>query len=262
MAKVVENARIIANREIAPGIWNMRLDCSDVATLVLPGQFVHVRVPEYSVQTLRMPFCVYDASADAGWFEICYQVLGDGTEQLTSLGADDMLSVVGPMGHGWTMPEDAKHALLVGVGMGVAPLVMLARELATRGVVVDMVLAARSSNLIIARDRIIPSVKASGGTISIATDDGSEGRHGFANQVSDPLVASGAYDYMCVCGPAIMEKVTVKAALDAGLRCDVSLERLMACGIGICLSCVVDTTEGRKRCCADGPVFDASEVIW
>ncbi len=147
-------------------------------------------------------------------------------------------------------------------GVGAPALNLLGRKLAINGAKVDAVMGAQTASKLVCQEHIECSVKPSGGTIHITTDDGSAGVHGFVTQVSDELIASGEYDYVAVCGPLPMEKNVVKAAIEHDVFCEVSMEKLMACGVGACLGCIVETKTGRKRCCVDGPVFDAAEVVW
>lgn len=261
--KLQETGRVCFNREIAPGIFHMSAELPRIAQTSLPGQFVQVRVcDEPSVQFLRMPFAVYDVAAQDGTLDICYQVVGAGTRQLASIKPDDMIDCVGPIGNGWHIAQDMRHALIVCGGVGAPALNLLARELAARKVKTDAVMAATSAKRLVCRDAIRASVVESGGTLHVATDDGSEGTAGFANAVSDALIARGGYDYVAICGPLPMERACSKAAIEAGIPCEVSMEKMMACGVGACLGCVIETTGGLKRCCVDGPVFDAGEVIW
>lgn len=263
MGKTKEIGRIVLNKQIASGIYWMSLNAPNIARLARPGQFVQVCVYGIpSVQFLRMPFAVYDANPVMDAVDICYQVVGEGTRQLSELAPGEFVDIVGPIGNGWTIPEGAKRALLVSGGVGAPALNLLGRKLATEGVRVDAVMGAQSADKLACHEHIECSVKPSGGKLHITTDDGTAGTHGFVTAVSDELIASGEYDYVAVCGPLPMERNVVKAALANNVHCEVSMEKLMACGIGACLGCVVETTGGRKRCCVDGPVFDASEVIW
>ena len=263
MAKMQEYGRIVLNKQIAPGIFWMSVNAPDIAAAALPGQFVNMRVyGRPSVQFLRMPFCIYDASDVLNAVDICYQVVGEGTDQLSKLAPGEFVDIIGPIGNGWNPPKNTKRALLVCGGVGAPALNLLGRSLAIKGAKVDAVLGAQTSSKLVCREHIECSVKPSGGTMYITTDDGSEGVHGFVTQVTDELIASGLYDYVAVCGPLPMEKNVVKAAIEHGVFCEVSMEKLMACGVGACLGCTLDTEAGRRRCCVDGPVFDAAEVIW
>lgn len=260
--KLQETGRIFANVRIAPGVYRMTVTAAGIAAATRPGQFVHVRTPKHPVQMLRMPFAVYDADTVNGTVDICYQVVGEGTAQLAELAEGDELDLIGPIGNGWNPPEGARHALLIAGGVGAPALNLLARQLAASGVRVDVVMGFRGKENICCVERFEASVAVGGGKIFITTDDGSFGTHGFVTAESDALIASGEYDYVAVCGPTPMMANAVKPALEHGVPCQVSMEKLMACGVGACLSCVVDTSSGKKRCCVDGPVFDASEVVW
>ena len=255
-------ARVISNEEIASGIFEMALDAPEVAHDAQPGQFVHVRVAYAPVQFLRMPFCVYKADASTGALHICYAVVGEGTSQLAGLFADDEVDVIGPVGNGWSVPKSMTRALLVAGGAGAPAVHLLAGQLAATGIAFDMVLGAASADKLICIDEMRAQLNQVGGELKICTDDGTAGTHGFVTAETDGLIASGEYDYVAVCGPTPMMANVVKPALAAGVSCQVSMEKLMACGLGACLSCIVETRDGRKRCCVDGPVFDASEVVW
>ena len=257
-----ETGRVLANEQIAPGIFCLTAEAPQIAREARPGQFVHVRVSENPVQFLRMPFAVYDVDMQAGSVDVCYQVVGAGTEQLSGLGTGSYVDFIGPVGNGWTPPVDAQHALLIAGGVGAPAVNLLARQLSSAGVKVDAVMGAQTKGKFACVDRIQASCEASGGTVYLTTDDGSFGTHGFVTAESDGLIASGAYDYVAVCGPTPMMRNAVKPALERGVTCQVSMEKLMACGVGACLSCIVETVNGRKRCCVDGPVFDAAEVVW
>lgn len=259
-----ELGRVLSNECIAPGVFVMEITAPLICNEARPGQFVHIRVVDSPIQLLRMPFGIYDCNPEIGSIEICFQVLGEGTKQLSGLSIGDKVDVVGPIGHGWTMPAEAKHAMIIAGGLGAAPMNLLAREMAVNGVKVDVVLGGPTSERLVCRERLAKSVEASGGKFLVSTDDGSEGLHGFCTQISDELLQEeGAdYDYICVCGPGPMERNAVKVPMAKDIYTEASFEKLMACGIGACLSCIVETVDGRRRCCVDGPVFDVTKVVW
>ena len=277
-AKFCERARIMSSSFSAEGIFELALYSPRIAAATRPGQFVHVRVTGPSVQFLRMPFAVCDVGrgSDAGRgsdvgrgsdgtpqsIELCVQVVGTGTAQLSELGVGDFLDVMGPIGTGWSVPAGTARALLVGGGVGTPALILLARSLADAGISADAVIGAQTAQKLCLTERISEILAPVGGTLHITTDDGTAGTHGFVTAVTDDLVASGAYDYVAICGPEPMMRSVAVSAIDAGIACQVSAERLMACGVGACLSCVIETTSGKRRCCVDGPVFDAREVVW
>lgn len=176
---------------------------------------------------------------------------------MTRSAVGDIVSIIGPIGRGWEPPVELGKALLVSGGLGAAPLSMLAHELRGRGVQVDIVMGAPTSDRLVCRDRLTVC-----GTVQVATDDGSDGLQGFCTELSASAFDTAAYDYIATCGPQPMQAIVARQAYEAGVRCEVSLERLMACGVGACLSCVVETVSGSRRACVDGPVFDAREVVW
>ena len=148
--------------------------------------------------------------------------------------------------------------------MGAAPLFMLCERIAASEASVDVVLGAQTKDALVCRERYAALL---GGEPRCATDDGTYGRAGFCTSLVEEALAAAAeegspYDYVAVCGPEPLMKIVAGLAADAGVRCEVSMEKRMACGIGACLSCVVDTVDGKKRACVDGPVFDARKVVW
>lgn len=253
---VFENVEIVRNERVAEGVGLLVLESPRIAAHVQPGQFVHLRVSTDTPRILRRPFSVH--RVHRGRLEILYQVLGAGTRELSLKRSGERMDAIGPLGQGWRIPEDMDHALLVAGGLGAAPLASLADALADRGVAVTVALGAPTAERLLARDVFERIARR----VVVATDDGSLGHHGFVTQIVGGLIADDEPDTVYVCGPEVMARIVCTQASDAGVRCQVSLERLMACGVGACLSCVVSTTSGLKRACHDGPVFDAEEVLW
>jgi len=251
-----ERAEVLANNRLAEGVGLLVLHAPYVALHVRPGQFIHLRVTDEVDPLLRRPFSVHRVSAQR--IEILYQVLGRGTRVLSLVETGDTLDLIGPLGTGWSIPEDMSHALLVAGGLGVAPLGFLAEALAERGVAAVAAYGAPTAERLAGRVPLEVSVRK----IEVATDDGSEGERGFVTALSERLLAEEHFDRVYVCGPEAVERIVSMQAREAGVPCEVSLERLMACGVGACLSCVVRTTEGVRRACVDGPVFDASVLLW
>jgi dihydroorotate dehydrogenase electron transfer subunit len=191
--------------------------------------------------------------------EILYQVLGAGTLRLAEKEpGDTSMDLVGPLGHGWDVLPNTAHALLVGGGLGAAPLGMLAEHLASAGVATVVAQGAPTVERLVGR-RLFERVSR---RVEVATDDGSAGEQGFVTSVTARLLDSEQFDMVYICGPEIMERAVIEQCSQHTVPCQVSLERLMACGIGACLSCVVSTRSGLKRACVDGPVFDAEEVLF
>ncbi len=253
----LEHVRVLANDRVAPGVGLIVLHAPRTAASIRPGQFVHLRVATGADIILRRPFSVHRASGER--IEILYQVLGAGTLRLAEKPTgDESMDLLGPLGHGWDVPEGAAHALLVSGGLGAAPLGMLAEELAERGVAVSVAMGAPTAERLVARELFERVARV----VEVATDDGSAGEKGFVTGPATRLLDAETFDVVYTCGPEPMQRIVAGLATGRGIACQVSLERLMACGIGACLSCVVTTTSGLRRACVDGPVFAAEEVVW
>ena len=259
---VDELVTLLSNEEVAPQLWLADFLAPRIASTVRPGQFVHVRIPDFDGHVLRRPFSVGAWSRGEGRISILYQTVGKGTRKLSEASADTVTNMIGPIGRGWNPPQGIKKALLVCGGVGVAPLMMLARELAATGTETICLLGATTADRLVG----VNGLAAAGVDVRIATDDGTDGHHGFCTDLIEEN-AEGV-DYIAVCGPGPMEVAAareievLRGVLSPDVVCEVSMERRMACGVGACLSCVVETVAGRKRACVDGPVFEMSEVIW
>ncbi len=292
--KFDERAMLIDKQKLcdAPEIYRYRLQAPRIAHLAKPGQFVSIK-PENSTQFLRIPLAVYavhasndcacDTDANAGKnigehhtentpsLDVVFQVVGAGTTELANVDVGKYIYVQGPLGNGWGVRQntdiddtadakdaDNKKALLIAGGMGAAALYLLAEQLEAKGYKLDVVLGAANKDLQV----FMSSFEELADSLYITTDDGSAGTKGFVTAISDDLIAKNDYAQIYMCGPYPMMAAATKAALVKDAPCQVSLERLMACGVGVCLSCVTKTTSGLKRVCADGPVFDIKELIW
>lgn len=254
---LIESVRVVANERLATGVGLLVVDAPRCSALVQPGQFVHLRIGEGTDTILRRPFSVH--RAHDGKLEILYQILGTGTLRIAEKPVGDAsMDVVGPLGTGWDIGADIDHALVVAGGLGAAPMGMLVEQLAARGVACVVAQGAPTSSRLVARDLFEDVARR----YECATDDGSAGEHGLVTALTTRLLGSEDFDIVYCCGPEAMQRAVARQALEHGVRCQVSLERLMACGVGACLSCVVTTASGLKRACVDGPVFEAEEVCW
>lgn len=255
-----ESSTVLKNVQRTDALYVMTLESPEIARTVQPGQFVHMEIPTLQAHILRRPFSIYDADPDAGTIDILYQVVGTGSADMTAWEAGFETTTLGPIGRRWFPPKGIERALLVGGGVGAAPLYMLCAELIGQGIDVEVVLGAATGEALVCRERY---EGLRGSSPLCATDDGSFGAHGFATVHVEELLGRGeTYDYAAVCGPEPMMRAVAAMTCDAGIRTQVSMERRMACGIGACLSCTCDTTAGRKRVCMDGPVFDVTELGW
>ena len=251
--KEIHDFTIIYREQLGQHYFRLVLQHNGKMQPVTPGQFVEVQVEGCREVMLRRPISVHDVDQEADTMSLLIQIVGNGTRRLAELKVGDKLNMVYPLGHGFSTDIPAgSHALLVGGGAGIAPLMHLAKELGTKGIKPTILLGGRTAELIPVRDDFKPY-----GELCIATDDGSLGHKGLV--ISHPAF-SEQYDMIYTCGPTPMMKAVARSAAERGIRCEVSLENMMACGVGACLCCVTDTDEGHRCVCKDGPVFDAIKL--
>ena len=258
-ALVNETAPMLINEQVGPRLFLTTLKSPEIAAAVQPGQFVHMKVPGMADHILRRPFSIYAADVESGTVDILYQVVGYGSDHMTTLEPGAVTEMVGPVGHGWSIPEGAKKVLIVAGGVGAAPLFMLTEKCVAAGLDTVVVLGAQTKDALVCKDRYEALL---GAEPRVATDDGSYGRAGFCTSLVEEALAEGDVDVVFVCGPTPLMKIVAGQAAAAGVTCFVSMEKRMACGVGACLSCVVETVDGKKRSCVDGPVFPAEKVVW
>lgn len=214
------------------------------------GQFVEVEVPGNKQVMLRRPISIHDVDSENNTMTLLIQVAGKGTLTLSQMNEGERLNLVYPLGHGFS--QQGTNVLLVGGGAGIAPLLHLSKCLKAKGVTTTILLGGRNKDMIPVRDEFNPY-----GTVGIATEDGSLGEKGLVTQHS---LFPASYDHIYTCGPTPMMKAVARYALDKNIECEVSLENMMACGVGACLCCVVDSDEGHKCVCKEGPVFNAKQL--
>ena len=252
LPKFVEEARIAAHESPGAGVYIMTLTSPAVAAEALPGQFVDVSVP-LGTSILRRPLGIAEVSRAEGWIRLIYRVVGQGTQALAAARPGARVSVLGPLGKGFR--TQLHRPLLVGGGMGLSPLLFFAAE--SRGTA-SVLMGGRTKDELFWEHIYAPYVHE----VFITTDDGSYGTKGFVTTLLPELLAKESYDGIAVCGPPVMMQRVAALAASYDVPCEVSLERHMACGLGACLSCAVDTKYGRRKVCKDGPVFSADEVYY
>ena len=251
--KEIHDFTVIKRQQLGDQYFRLMLEHGGQMLPVAPGQFVEVLVEGSREVMLRRPISVHDVDEVRGTLNLLIQIVGNGTRRLAELKEGDKLNVVYPLGHGFSTDIAAgSRALLVGGGAGIAPLLHLAKVLVTNGVHPTILLGGRTADLIPVRDEFRPY-----GELYIATDDGSLGHKGLV--ISHPAFSED-YDMIYTCGPTPMMKAVASSAAKRGIRCEVSLENMMACGVGACLCCVTDTDHGHRCVCKDGPVFDITTM--
>ena len=233
---------IQSNEQIAKNVYRMQLGGD--TTGILPGQFVNIRVQG---QFLRRPISVCNITD--GILTIIYKVVGVGTEAMSHLPIGTQLDVLTVLGNGYDLSKAGEAPLLVGGGVGVPPMYMLARQLREAGKKVRVILGFNTKDEVFYEEEF----RALGCDVTVTTVDGSHGVKGFVTNALD-----GQQSYYYTCGPLPMIKALLQAA---GTNGEVSMEERMGCGFGACMGCTIQTTQGPKRVCKEGPVFPAGELI-
>lgn len=251
---------VASNEEVGEGIWRMVARSEELATKLAPGEFVNVEVPGNRAHLLRVPLSFAGVDAEEGTVEFVYAAVGDATRRMTQMRPGEGARLTGPCGHGWKDPLWEGRMLLVAGGIGITPVLAAGRWLASKGIEFDAVVGAQTATKLWG----IPELEAAGAKrIAITTDDGSQGTKGFTTEAMQDLVNENEYAEVITCGPNVMMAGVSRIAEDAGLDCQVSLERMMGCGFGACNVCNVALTRGGyASCCMDGPVFYGKEVAW
>ena len=234
---------IQANELLAKSVYRMQL--AGDTTGILPGQFVNIRVEG---QFLRRPISVCNITD--GVLTIIYKVVGVGTEAMSQLPIGTQLDVLTVLGNGYDLSKAGDNPLLVGGGVGVPPMYMLARQLREADKKVRVILGFNTKDEVFYEEEF----RTLGCDVTVTTVDGSHGVKGFVTNALD-----GKQSYYYTCGPLPMIKALLQAA---GTNGEVSMEERMGCGFGACMGCTIQTTQGPKRVCKEGPVFPAEELIF
>ena len=226
------NAKILSNEEVAEKIFRLTVDAPELAKNSRAGQFVQVKISDEF--TLRRPLGI--ASTAGGTVKIFYRAVGRGTEKLSARRAGETLNILGALGNGYS--NFGGKILLVGGGMGLAPLLCAAEKFSA-----DVLLGGRTKDEVIFwQEEFRPHV----GKIFVTTDDGSYAKKGFAIDLLPEVFSAENYSAILTCGPEVMMRGVAKFAAEKNIPCEVSFEKRMACGLGACLSCSIDTVDGRK----------------
>lgn len=266
-------AMILSNAEISPGYWRMRMTAPPEFAAAQPGQFVMVRVSGSIDPLLRRPFGIFDVgrylpfqsgAVAQPYLEILYRVVGKGTALLSNLHNTDLLDVLGPLGRGFDLGRGDEEKLIVGGGVGLAPLYMLAKELHKKSKV-RLFAGGRTRDDILC----ITEFERLGVECYTATEDGSLGECGLVTEaLLRRLATMKGKSSIYACGPHGMLNAVANIAAAQNILCQVSLEGYMACGVGACLGCVhpghnhSPETPDFRCVCTEGPVFESGELKW
>ncbi len=255
----------VVRRNRSGAYWSLTVSSPEIAERARPGQFIEVAV-EAPDTLLRRPFSisrVTQQGPQAGTVEFVFDSHGPGTRWLTTITEHDALDVVGPLGSGFPMPKRTVSCLLIGGGYGVAPLFFLGEQLQALGMRVDMIVGAATADRI--HDAI--TAKRMSASVTFTTEDGSMGETGRVTDVMDDVIDRCRTDVVYACGPNPMLAAVSAEAARRKLPCQVSVEEHMACGVGVCWTCVIpiverDGTVHHRRSCIDGPVFSGHRIDW
>ncbi len=253
--KYTQNNYVLLEKQtLAKNIFDFTILCPDIADAASEGQFIHILPAGH---TLRRPISICGIDKKKGTLRIVFEAKGDGTKLIADTPKGSVLDIVGPLGHGFVLPETDKKVIITGGGIGVPPLLPLAKHYGKNAVVI---LGFRNSQAVILKE----DFEACGAKVIICTDDGSYGVHGLVTvPLKDELSDAAA---VLSCGPIPMLKAVAKEAEEKNVPCQVSLEERMGCGVGACLVCACKVKKNGEEkfghVCKDGPVFDSKEVFW
>lgn len=254
MEMIKETAKVVRQQQIDEGIFVMELSFPKGAALAKPGQFIAMYCNDKS-KLLPRPISICGINKEEGTLRVVYRVAGEGTKEFSEMKEGDTLEVMGPLGNGFALKEE--KAIIIGGGIGIPPMLELAKQL---NVEKTVVLGYRTSTFLKDEFEAVCDVK-------VATEDGSQGTKGTVIDAIEKYGVEGKVIYAC--GPMPMLKALAVYAEEHGMEAQISLEERMACGIGACLGCICKTKEkghhtnvNNTRICKDGPVFDAKEVVF
>mgnify|MGYP001159218826 CR=1 FL=1 len=249
----LEDVKIIENIQIANNYYLMKVNGDKMAKYSKPGQFFMLQCKDHS-KVLRRPISLHNV--DENILEFYYEALGNGTKEFTKLSIGETINIQGPLGNGYDVDIKNKNIIIVGGGMGMAPLKYLIKNLDESNKVI-FIAGGRNAQAI----KIIEKFNFKNIKIEIATDDGSIGIKGNTVDLLKEKIKNKKIDIIYTCGPHPMMLAVAEVAKENNIRCQISLEERMACGIKACVGCSILTKNGMKKVCHDGPVFESTDII-
>jgi len=255
--KIVRNLVVTENIALNTTNFLIKLASSDSLPLLKPGQFVNIEIKDSCEIFLRRPFSVFDVDYETNTMSLIVKILGRGSKKLTEIKTGESISVIFPLGKGFSYPKKDDRILLIGGGSGVAPMLFLAKESGLKRENISLILGAKTID-----DHINVDDYGQYCNLYYTTEDGSLGEKGFVTQHSVFQNNLNNYDKIYACGPDAMMKAIAKEAKKENVFCEVSLENLMACGFGVCLCCIEPTIKGNLCVCTEGPVFNINDLKW
>ncbi|MGH2746393.1 MAG: dihydroorotate dehydrogenase electron transfer subunit [Actinomycetota bacterium] len=271
----MSSGEVLSHKKYGEHFHSLTIVAPDIGEKVRPGQFVNIRCGEDRSYILRRPFSIYRVHKRGGWastIEIVFDIRGPGTDYLASLRSHSIVDLVGPLGRGFALPRRRAHCLLVGGGIGAAPLFFLADDLRNEGHRVDVIFGARD-----ARFLLNPiEVRRLASVCRLTTEDGSAGDRGRVTDVLAETIERCSTEVVYTCGPHPMLSAVSRICVDRKIPVQVAVEELMACGFGVCMTCVMPVRRANRqarreetedgvvyaRSCVEGPVFNGAHVVW
>lgn len=253
--KKILDFKLLTNELLNQETYLLGLECTEKMPDIKPGQFVNVKIDNSPETFLRRPISIHDVDYENNILYLYIKMLGDGTRKLQEAKPGELINILLPLGNTFSMDYTDKP-LLIGGGCGTAPMLYLAKDFYLKtGKKASILLGARSKTDLLRLEEFEKYA-----SLYYTTEDGSAGEKGYPTQHS--VFEKESFDYIYCCGPDPMMQAVAKLAKDKNIECEVSLENMMACGIGACLCCVQDTKEGHKCVCTDGPVFNIKDLKW
>lgn len=247
---------ILSKKTLAKEIYDLTILCPDVAEAAVAGQFVNVKVDGFM---LRRPISICSIDKNKGTLRIIFEVRGEGTKVMSQLAEGAMIDIVAPLGGRGFEMDGHETAVIIGGGIGNPPMLAVAENFGNNATVIS---GYRNASAVILQE----DFSATGAETILCTDDGSAGRKGFVTDALKEVLAYKKPDVIYACGPNVMLRRIIEIAKENGVKCQVSLEERMGCGVGACLVCacrtIRDGNEYYAHVCKDGPVFNAEEVLF
>ena len=249
-------SQVIYNKQIGADFFELSMRWDKSAGAPLPGQFLTVRVTQDSVPLLRRPFAFSDFDESNQTVSVIYQKRGRTTEIISAKQPGDSLDIIGPLGTPFPVSRDQGETVAVAGGVGLGPILFLVNYLRERSIAVTFVFGCRNSSL------IPDTAEFKAALPHICTDDGSVGFKGNSVSYLEQNVKIDEKTVIDGCGPHLMLKNLSSLADSVNAKMWVSVEQVMACGVGACMGCAVKTVSGYARACKEGPVFNAKDIVW
>jgi dihydroorotate dehydrogenase electron transfer subunit len=256
MEKLQDTYRVVSNEKLCAKFYRLRIDAKPIIKKARPGQFIHIRVRDGLEPFFRRPFSIYRAGQ---YIEILYEVVGLGTDILASQRKGDRLDVLGPVGTPFSLPpKGTEEVVMVAGGIGIAPFLFLSDVLKKQKYKLTLLYGGRTAGHVYH----MKEFKENGCKVLTATDDGSVGVKGRVSKFFSKIGPDPKKTFIYTCGPNPMMASVQAFARKHGLSGEAACEEVMACALGACLGCSIETTKGYKTVCCDGPAFDLNEIMF